>query len=472
MNLSKAIRVYAITHKAFMEDNFIDAVKRSIDGGITMLQIREKDLPISELKKQVESVKGICTEYHIPLIVNDSVEVLEQTNIDGIHIGQDDEILENVRKRFKDKIIGVSVSTLEEAIEAEKKGADYLGVGAVFTTNTKDNPTTVTFDLLKQICDTVNIPVCAIGGVTAKNIPQLKNTNIDGVSVISEIYNKPDVKAGAKAIRKAIDAVLVKKVLTIAGSDCSGGAGIQADLKTMTAHKKYGMSVVTAITAQNTQSVDYIEEISVTCIEKQLESIFNDIVPDSVKIGMVSNIEIIKIIGDSLKKFNAKNIVLDPVMVSTSGCKLINDDAIEALKTYLFSIADLITPNIPEAEILSGMTIKDEEDMIKASKLIGEKYKVNVLIKGGHLVNDATDILYNNGDIEKFVEEFVECSNTHGTGCTLSSAIACNLADKYSMGDSIKLAKKYLVNALKNDMDLGKCSGPLNHMYNVNGDIS
>lgn len=255
----------------------------------------------------------------------------------------------------------------------------------------------------------------------------------------------------------------MKTVLTIAGSDCSGGAGIQADLKTMTALGVYGMSAVTALTAQNTMGVFDILESSSEFLEKQLNSIFEDILPDAVKIGMVSDCRLIGVIADRLSIYQAGNVVLDPVMVSTSGSRLLKEDAIEVLADRLIPMAALITPNIPEAEILSGGKIKTETDMEKAAKIISEKYSSAVLIKGGHQVQDANDILYEKGEIHWFYGERIHNSNTHGTGCTLSSAIACGLAEGFSMKDSIRRAKRYLSAALGTDLNLGKGSGPLNH---------
>lgn len=257
----------------------------------------------------------------------------------------------------------------------------------------------------------------------------------------------------------------IKKILTIAGSDCSGGAGIQADLKTFSAHKTYGMSVITALTAQNTIGVSDIMEASAEFVAKQIDAIFQDIRPDAVKIGMVSNCEIIKVIADKLIEYKAENIVIDPVMVATSGSKLMSDNSINVLIDKLLPIGLVITPNIPEAEVLCGFKITDEEDMIKAAKKIYEKIKVNVLVKGGHLVNDAVDFLFDGDAGYWFKAERVDTNNTHGTGCTLSSAIACNLADGHSLDKSISLAKEYLVGAMKNDMNLGKGSGPLNHLF-------
>ena len=258
---------------------------------------------------------------------------------------------------------------------------------------------------------------------------------------------------------------MIKKVLTIAGSDSSGGAGIQADIKTITAHKMYAMSAITALTAQNTTGVFDILEATAEFVAKELDAIFSDIEPDAVKIGMVSSVEIIEIIAEKLKQYNARHIVVDPVMVSTSGHSLINDGAKDALIKKLMPMAEVITPNIPEAEVLCGFDIKNEEDMIKAAKVILEKLGVAVLLKGGHLVNDAIDLLYTDETIEWFRAERINNPNTHGTGCTLSSAIACNLADAKTLSESIKNAKMYLGGALSAMLDLGKGSGPLDHTY-------
>ena len=258
----------------------------------------------------------------------------------------------------------------------------------------------------------------------------------------------------------------MNKVLTIAGSDCSGGAGIQADLKTMTAHNVYGMSVITALTAQNTLGVEAVLQIDTDFISKQIDCVFTDIVPDSTKIGMVSSVEIIDLIEKKLRQYEAKNIVVDPVMVATSGARLIDENAIESLKNKLFPLATLITPNIFEAEILSGIKINDINDMKKSAKLIFDEFKVPVLCKGGHSKYDSTDILFC-GEWYTFSGDKINNNNTHGTGCTLSSAIACNLAKGFNLEHSIRLAKKYISEALRYGLNLGKGSGPLNHCIKV-----
>ena len=255
--------------------------------------------------------------------------------------------------------------------------------------------------------------------------------------------------------------------LTIAGSDSSGGAGIQADIKTMTANGVYAMSAVTALTAQNTTGVTNIMEVTPDFLSDQIDAIFTDIFPDAVKTGMVSSTELIEVISDKLKEYDAKNIVVDPVMVATSGAKLISDDAIETLKKRLLPIATVITPNIPEAEVLSGLEIKSEEDMIAAAKAIYEAFGCAVLCKGGHQINDANDLLYRVGDFVWFKGRRIDNPNTHGTGCTLSSAIASNLAKGNDLDTSVKNAKDYISGALAAMLDLGKGSGPMNHAYKI-----
>ena len=257
----------------------------------------------------------------------------------------------------------------------------------------------------------------------------------------------------------------MKKVLTIAGSDCSGGAGIQADLKTMTAHKVYGMSVITALTAQNTTGVYGVLDAGGEFVGKQLDCVFTDIFPDAVKIGMVSKIETIEMIASKLQEYKARNIVIDPVMVSTSGCALMSPDAMGTLIEKLLPLGDIITPNIPEAQKLCGFEIRTEEDMIRAARQIGHSISGSVLIKGGHLTKTADDLLYHDKTVTWYRGERVNTENTHGTGCTLSSAIASNLALGYDMQESVKRAKAYITVALGTGLDLGAGGGPLNHCF-------
>ena len=259
----------------------------------------------------------------------------------------------------------------------------------------------------------------------------------------------------------------MKTALTIAGSDSSGGAGIQADIKTMTANGVYAMSAVTALTAQNTTGVYGILESTPEFLASQLDCIFTDIFPDAVKTGMVSSTGLIQVIADKLKQYQARNIVVDPVMIATSGSRLISEEAVEALKSQLLPLAAVLTPNIPEAEVLSGLTISGSEDMERAAREIGERYGCAVLCTGGHDLNDANDLLWQDGSCKWFCGRRIHNPNTHGTGCTLSSAIASNLAKGCDLETAVERAKIYLSGALSSMLDLGAGSGPLDHLFSI-----
>ncbi len=261
----------------------------------------------------------------------------------------------------------------------------------------------------------------------------------------------------------------MKTALTIAGSDSSGGAGIQADIKTMTTNGVFAMSAITALTAQNTVGVQGIFEVSPEFLSMQIDSVFSDIRPDAVKIGMVSSAQLISVIADKLMQYNAENIVVDPVMVATSGSKLLNDDAVNIMKDKLLPIATVVTPNIPEAEVLSRREIKSAKDMIDAAAYISETYHCAVLCKGGHNLNDANDLLYLDGEYRWFYGKRIDNPNTHGTGCTLSSAIASNLAKGQELIAAVENAKAYISGSLADMLDLGAGSGPMNHAFGIQG---
>lgn len=255
-----------------------------------------------------------------------------------------------------------------------------------------------------------------------------------------------------------------KTALTIAGSDCSGGAGIQADIKTMTVNGVYAMSAVTALTAQNTLGVEAVFESTPEFLEQQLDCVFRDIFPDAVKVGMVSSPALIEVIADRLILYGAKHIVVDPVMISTSGDRLLREEALDTLQDRLLPLAEILTPNIPEAELLIGHAITTPEEMEHAADELGERYLCAVLLKGGHRDNDANDLLYAGGQITWYPAEKIDNPNTHGTGCTLSSAIAANLAKGCDLEEAVGLAKDYVTAALRAGLDLGNGNGPIDHI--------
>lgn len=264
----------------------------------------------------------------------------------------------------------------------------------------------------------------------------------------------------------------MKTALTIAGSDCSGGAGIQADLKTMTMNGVYAMSAVTALTAQNTVGVKGIVEVEPEFLEEQINAVFEDIRPHAVKIGMISSAELIQVTAGRLRHYKAVNVVIDPVMAATSGSRLMQTGAAARLTEALFPIAALVTPNIYEAEVLYGKAINSEKDMMAAAGSIGDFHHCAVLLKGGHSVSDANDLLYKDGVMKWFYGKRIDNPNTHGTGCTLSSAIAANLAKGFDLEDSVQRAKDYISGALAAMLNLGRGSGPMNHAFALQGEYA
>ena len=279
---------------------------------------------------------------------------------------------------------------------------------------------------------------------------------------------------GGTTFRRSIKVMLkqerskpMRTALSIAGSDSSGGAGIQADIKTMSANGVYAMTAVTALTAQNTTGVTDILDSTPAFLSAQLDAVFTDIFPDAVKIGMVSSAELISVIAQKLRQYGARHIVVDPVMVATSGSRLLREDAVEALKTELLPLAEVATPNIPEAEILADMPIRTPADMEAAARKISEQYGCAVLCKGGHDLNDANDLLWKDGAGYWFNGRRINNPNTHGTGCTLSSSIAANLAKGMALEDAVRRAKEYISGALAAMLDLGHGRGPMNHLFDL-----
>jgi len=462
--------LYLVTDRSWNTGkDLLEDVKTALQNGVSTLQVREKGIDDELFIQRANEMKVLAGQHQVPFIINDNLDVALAVGADGVHIGQSDGSVAEARAKIgKEMILGVSTRTVEEAMEAERQGADYLGVGAMFPTSTKSDASDVSMETLKAICQAVSIPVVSIGGISKENVLKMKGTQVDGVAVISAILGQEEVGEATRVLRKLADQLTgasMPKVLTIAGSDCSGGAGIQADLKTMAAHGCYGMSAITALTAQNTTGVYGVANCETDFVEQQIDCVFNDIRPDAVKIGMVSSTEIIKSIANKLKEHQASYIVVDPVMVATSGSKLLADDAMEALKCELIPLATVITPNLYEAELLSGMKIHSSDEMIQAAEKIGEFYDGGILIKGGHLEDCANDLLVQNGQITWFEGKRVKNPNTHGTGCTLSSAIASNLAKGFDVKTSIQNSKDYITGALEDMLDLGSGSGPLNHMY-------
>ena len=470
MNFSPdELNIYAITDSECLKGKDMKLqVELAIQGGATMIQLREKNISTEELAKIAGELVPICHKHGVKLIVNDDWKAARLSGADGVHVGLEDESVAKIRANTDTAfIIGATAKTVEQARKAEKQGASYIGVGAVFPSPTKKNAIRITPDELREICRSVKIPAVAIGGITKENVWEIRGCGNRGIAVVSAVFGADNPYTAAKELAETWRKVYrTHTALTIAGSDCSGGAGIQADIKTMQANNVYAMSVITALTAQNTTGVTGIHEVPAEFVAQQIDMVFSDIRPDAVKIGMISNADIAEVIADRLKYWKAENIVVDPVAVATSGADLSSKSAYEAVKKLLFPIATLVTPNIPEAELITGIKINNLKDMYESAKIIAEKYGCNVICKGGHLKDSADDLLYrNNGKYRFFEGKKIDNPNTHGTGCTLSSAITANLAKRYICEIAVMYAKQYINSILLSHINLGKGNGPLNHEF-------
>lgn len=467
-SLEEALKLYVVTDNQWSTKAhpLLASVEETLQGGATMIQVREKHLSTPDFIAEAGPIVGLCHAYGVPCIINDNLEVALATGADGLHIGQDDGNIAAIRHVLgPHKILGVSAQTVEEAMEAQLEGADYLGVGHVFPTATKKDSIPVSIDTLEAIIDSVDIPVVAIGGINGKNVSRLKNRGLAGIALVSAILGSPHITEVTRDFAQALGDLSnpFPPVLTIAGSDASGGAGIQADLKTIHANGGYGMSVITAVTAQNTSGVDHIEVMSLESISKQISSILRDIPPKAIKIGMLANESTIQSVSKDLQGLSGIPVVLDPVMVATSGAPLLEASAIKCLEETLIPQASLITPNIPEAQLLSHQSIENRQDMERVARQLGRQYACAVLLKGGHGKEEAHDYLWMPEGGHWIEGKRLDNPNTHGTGCTLSSAIAVYLAKGYTLIDAVMAAKTYLTSILRKQLNLGVGSGPMKH---------
>lgn len=521
-----------------------DVVAAALRGGATFIQLRAKHADARELTAMAEAIAAVIAQAGkadtVAFVIDDRVDAAWQCRelgikVDGVHIGQDDMAPEQARALLgPDAIIGLSAETLPhiKTANALPDGTiDYIGAGPLHYTATKPDAAAVEADGTKHalgiagaqlLCEASRYPVVVGGGVHADDVPALARTAADGWFVVSAIAAADDPERATRELLQAWTAVRgdarhgvaasaashlqsdaaappqcgaamfdVKQphglppVLTVAGSDSSGGAGIQADLKTMLANGVFGMSAITSLTAQNTTGVRAVQNADLAILADQIDAVFEDIPPMAVKIGMVSSAALIETIADRLTAHQVRNIVLDPVMVATSGAKLIDDDAVAALTTRLFPLATVITPNMPETEALLEQALQErssanddpaarllsegiraEADMETAARTLAEHFGCAVLVKGGHGVKDANDVLVEpDGAVTWFTSPRIDNPNTHGTGCTLSSAIASHLALGETLPQAVRSAKDYLTGALAEQLDLGHGAGPMDHAW-------
>ncbi len=463
-------------------------VREAAAGGVTMVQLREKECSTAEFIQLARELKAALAPLGIPLIINDRVDVALAVDADGVHIGQSDMPYATARKLLgSDKIIGLSVETMDEVIAANALDVDYIGISPVYATPTKtDTLTPFGLDDVDEVMRCSRHRCVAIGGMNRDTVGEVIAHGVEGVAVVSAIVAAPSPREAAAELAEIISTkrpdvarenhnskFIIQnypRVLTIAGSDSGGGAGIQADIKSISANGCFATSAITAITAQNTLGVNAVEGLSIDILEGQIEAVLSDIGTDSVKIGMLHSAEVVRSVARLLRKYGIKDVVLDPVMVSTSGHKLIEDSAIAVLKSDLMPLARVITPNIPEAEILLGEPIEKQGDLPAAARRLAQQYGVSVLLKAGHLVDDELiDIFYNNetDEVIELSARRVDTPNTHGTGCTLSSAFAAQLAKGLPLTEAARAAKAYINNAIIHGAayKIGNGHGPVCHFY-------
>ena len=468
-------------------------VREAAAGGVSMVQLREKECSTAEFIALARQLKTTLLPLGIPLIINDRVDVALAVNADGVHIGQSDMPYDVARRLLgPDKIIGLSVETMEEVIAANALDVDYIGISPVYATPTKtDTLTPFGLEGIEEVMRLSRHRCVAIGGMNRNTIGEVIARGVEGVAVVSAIVAAESPREASRELADIIRSYRpeasespecsensktnhspIKKVLTIAGSDSGGGAGIQADIKSISANGCFAASAITAITAQNTLGVNAVEGLSIDIIEGQIDAVLSDIGADSIKIGMLHSAEVVQCVARMLRKYNIKDVVLDPVMVSTSGHRLIEESAIEVLKAELMPMARVITPNIPEAEILLGEAINKQGDLPAAARRLAEQYGVSVLLKAGHLVNDELIDIFYNHETEEVVElsaRRVDTRNTHGTGCTLSSAFAAQLAKGLSLTEAARAAKHYINEAIiyGANQEIGHGHGPVAHFYKL-----
>ncbi len=458
--------LYLITDQG---ERLVPRVREALaSGGVALLQYRDKVRTYEERLTLGNDLKHLCAEFQAQFIVNDDLELALALDADGLHLGQEDGDPAAARAALgPKKLIGISTHSVEEALAAQEAGADYIGFGSLYPTQTKDVEHLQSPEELAQLREKVQIPIVAIGGITRDNACAVIDAGADAIAIISAILSARSPGLAATELSLLFNRTTTQPrgaVLTIAGSDSGGGAGIQADLKTITLLGSYGASAITALTAQNTRGVTGIHSSPPAFLAEQIDAVLSDIPIDVVKIGMLSSPENAEIVADKLTAYEMRMVVLDPVMSAKGGVALLEDEALAVLKKRLVPLSYLVTPNIPEAEALTGLTITDSAGMELAARALHLMGAKHVLVKGGHLTEGVvTDILFDGTGFTRFSAPRVLTRNTHGTGCTLASAIATNLAQGEPLPSAILRAKLFVTRAIKFSQPLGKGHGPVNH---------
>lgn len=462
--------LYVITQDG-TEEEILAATELALSGGAAIIQLRDKYAPAARQFQLGNKLKELCHEHGACFIVNDNVELAQQLGADGVHLGQDDGEVAHARTQLGEQaIIGVSTQSVALAQRAQGHGADYIGCGSVYPTNTKGNAVHIGLEELGRVCNAVDIPVVAIGGIHAQNLPEVIRQGACSAAVVSAVMNapRPDVVAREMSLmfRRspgcAVTSPPIGRVLTIAGSDSGGGAGIQADIKTVTLLGSYASSAITALTAQNTTGVQGIHPVPPAFVVQQAQSVLEDIGADVVKTGMLFSAEIIRAVAEVLRHAPTLNVV-DPVMIAKGGANLLQPEAVAAFKEEILPLTYLLTPNIPEAEVLTGVRINDRKGMEEAAQALQRMGATHVLVKGGHLEGEPLDILRYADTTTALAKERIATLNTHGTGCTTAAALAALLARGFPLPTAAQMAKEFIHTAITTAPELGRGHGPVNH---------
>lgn len=457
--------LYLITDSTRGE-NLLQKVEAALTGGARIVQYRAKEVRPDERRETAEQLRNLCHKYQALLIINDLPELAREVDADGVHLGQDDLPAVNARQVLGgSKLIGISTHSVEEALKAEAQGADYIALGSIFPTDSKEDTQLVGLDTLRRVRKAVRVPLVAIGGMTPAGAYDALETGADSVAVISAIMQDADPARVAREFALLFNrhAPLPRgRVLTIAGSDSGGGAGIQADIKTISLLGSYASSALTALTAQNTLGVGDTYQVHTDFVVKQIDAVLDDIGTDIVKTGMLSWGGIVTRVARAIEQRSLLAVV-DPVMIAKGGESLLDREAHDSLISRLLPQSYLLTPNLPETEVLTGIAPRTAEEMVDAGRSLQELGVRNVLIKGGHLEGEAIDILLLGSEEHRFSAPRFDTINTHGTGCTLSAAIATFLAQGYPLHRAVERAKHFVTLAIEQSVDLGRGHGPVNH---------
>lgn len=457
--------LYLITDQDH-DGHLLERVRQALAGGVRVLQYRDKQSEPATKLATARALAAICHDAGVTFLINDDPQLALAAEADGVHLGQGDMTLAEARALLgPQRIIGVSTRTPELARQAEADGADYIGAGALYPTASKDDAQHIGLEGFKTIRAAVHLPIVAIGGIVAANAAPVINAEADAVAVISAVMSDPRPTLAARELALLFNAHLPYprgRVLTVAGSDSGGGAGIQADLKTITLFGGYGMSAITALTAQNTCGVRGIQPVPAEFVAAQIDAVLDDLGTDTLKTGMLFDAGIVTLVAAAIARRGLLAVV-DPVMIAKGGAPLLQRDAVDAVRDKLLPQTYLLTPNLPEAEALTGLAIGSEAGMEKAARALQQLGARNVLLKGGHLDGDAVDLLLAGKDLHRFPAPRIASRSTHGTGCSFSAAIATFLAQGLPLVEAVARAKRFIHTAIATAVPLGSGHGPVNH---------